>query len=275
MIDRVIRNPVRWLAPLLLTVACAGVPLSASELNGVARPAFVSRLELDAGPRSSVFRDLTSMHPRLQGLAPDEADRRLVAKLTTVSRFELSERLRFGVTRRLPNESPWTHAVPQVEVATVLQSFLTQEVPARAPDTRQLETLGADTLVEFVIETYGMKGKGGKPTVFITGRGRMAKLGGSALWYRHFSLEMAGEGDALDPLRVAQEPQRFRDALAVLIDRAAEQLAKDLQPARSAPRARSNAAAPSLADPEDNTQTADQPRNDPTPALAPGELPPP
>lgn len=274
VIDRFLRPLAVWLS-LTLTLGCAGVPLSASELNSVARPAFVSRLELDAGPRSSVFRDLPSLQPRLRGLAPAEADRRLVGKLNAVSRFELSERLRVGVTRRLPNESPWSHAVPQVQVASVLQSFLTEEVPARSPDTRQLESLGADTLVELVIESYGMKGKGGKPVVFLSGRGRMAKLGGSSLWYRSFSFETEGAEDALDPLRVAQDPQLFRDALAGLLDRAAEQLAKELQPARTAPRARSSERAPSLDDPQDGNQTADQPRADPVLELPPGELPPP
>src|SRR5690606_30004297 len=100
------------------------------------------------------FRDLSSQAARLQGLAPAEGDRRLVAKLAQgATPFEVSERLRIGVVRRLPETAPWTYTVPPSEVAGVLQSLLVEEEqPEQRFDVRQLERLGADTLIELIVE---------------------------------------------------------------------------------------------------------------------------
>lgn len=261
----------------LLLTACGHVPLSNSELNTVARPAFVARLELDAGPRSTVFRDLSSQASRLQGLAPAEGDRRLAAKLAEgATPFEVGERLRVGVVTRLPQEAPWTYTVPAGEVSGVLQSLLVEEQPQSRPDVRQLERLGADTLIELVVDRYGMRGEGGAPGIYLSGRARMSRLSSGSTYYaRRFSFRMpSSEEFPLDPLAIAQQPRLFGEALARLLDRAAEQIAADLQPngrtagARRAP----GAPVPSLDDPSDSLERPDRL---PPPELPDGELPPP
>lgn len=255
---------------LLACSACATVPLSASELDQVRRPAFVARIALEAGPHSTVFRDRPEFRSKLQGLDLAEADRRLAKKLAAASnRFETSERLRLGVTRRLPQEAPWTRTVPAAQVAGALESFLVEEVPANAPDLRLLEPLGVDAVVELVVEDYGMRSRDGRTFVYLRGRGRMARLGGGDLWRRSFDLDTREEGQDLDPLRIARDPTLYRQALAQLLDRAAEQIARDLQPAgRRAPVLPSEAG--SLEDAPDDTNRTGKP-----PPLPPGELPPP
>lgn len=250
--------PVRrssLIALLLLPAlaACGHVPLSASELHTVARPAFVARIELDAGPRSTVFRDLSSQASRLQGLAPAEGDRRLAAKLAQgATPFEVAERLRIGVVRRLPETTPWTYAVPASEVSGVLQSLLVEEQPQRRPDVRQLERLGADTLIELVVERYGMQGEGGAPGIYVSGRARMTRLNSGATYYaRSFSYRMPSSAELpLDPLVIAREPRRFGEALSRLLDQAAAQIAQDLQPGGHSGRDAQRAGTPPSLDDE-------------------------
>ena len=217
--------------PLLLS-ACAHRPLSAAALSEVSRPAFISRIEEGAGPRSRVFSGDKSYRPRLERLDPKEADRRLQVRLAqAMTRFEVAERLRATTTAKLPPERPWTHAVDAVRVARVLQSFLVEEVPANAPDYQLLGELGADSVVELVIESYGMRSKGGKGGVFLEGYGRMFTLDGDELWRRRFRADWLDSGlEPLDPLRVAKEPERYREALTLLLDGVAQQMAKDLNP---------------------------------------------
>lgn len=255
---------------LLCCSACATVQLSASDLDRVRRPAFVARIALEAGPHSTVFRDEPALRAKLQGLELAEADRRLAKKLAAASnRFETSERLRVGVTRRLPQEMPWTRTVPAAQVAGALESFLVEEVPARSPDFRLLEPLGVDAVVELVVEDYGMKSRNGITGVYLRGHGRMFRLGGGDLWRRSFDLDTLGQGEDLDPLRVARDPTRYRQALAQLLDRAAEEIARDLQPAGRKP-AVLPAEAGDLEDAPDDTNRTGKP-----PPLPPGELPPP
>lgn len=255
------------LLPIL--VGCGHVPLSASELNTVARPAFVARLELDAGPRSTVFRDLSSQAARLQGLAPAEGDRRLAAKLAQgASPFEVAERLRIGVVRRLPQTTPWTYTVPASEVSAVLQSLLVEERPQRRPDVRQLDRLGADTLIELIVERYGMQGEGGAPGIYVSGRARLTRLNSGATYYaRAFSYRMpSSEEFPLDPLVIAREPRLFGDALSKLLDEAAELIAQDLQPrGRSTVAPARPTTSPSLDDETDSLPRDTQ--------QAPAELP--
>jgi hypothetical protein len=215
-----------------LFTSCAHKPLRGPDLDRVERPAFISRIEEGAGPRSEVFRKDSSYKARLKRLDSREADRRLTVKLTSaVTRFEVAERLRATTAARLQGAPPWSRTVDPARVARVLQSFLVDEVPANAPDYQRVSELGADSVVEFVIESYGMRSKGGKSGVFVLGYGRMFTLDGRELWRRSFRADGLDSGmPPLDPFRVAKEPEHFRAAITTLLDAVALQFAADLSP---------------------------------------------
>jgi hypothetical protein len=212
--------------------SCAHSKLSASDLRKVNRPAFVSWIEANAGPKSRVFQDDRTFQARLKKLDPKEADRRLSVKLGSgTSRFETSDRLRAVTYAHLPNDvRPWSNTVNPASVATRLESFLVEEIPpAVPPDYEVLKPLGADAVVEFVIQDYGLRSANGRAGAYVAGYGRMFLLEGSELWRQGFRLDQLESGTAgLDPFKVAQEPELFRAELAGLLDSAALQLARGL-----------------------------------------------
>src|SRR5690606_24768363 len=62
------------------------------------------------------------------GVSGVESDRRLARQLSAQVRpYEVGERLRAELMRRLPNEPPWSRALPAVEVATALESLLVED----------------------------------------------------------------------------------------------------------------------------------------------------
>jgi hypothetical protein len=217
----------------LLTVGCASQRLAGADLDRVTRPAFISRIEIEAGPRSLVFREDSAYKDKLKKLEPKEADRRLQAKLTAaVTRFEVSERLRVNTFRQLPQERPWVNTVDPARVATMLESFLVQEVPANAPDYDLLSRLGADSVVEFVIQDYGMRSDHGRAGAFMKGYARMFKLNGrTEIWRRPFELDRVSEGsEHLDPFKVGKDPALFRQELTAMLDVLSGQFAEELSP---------------------------------------------
>ncbi len=247
---------------LLLVVAaaafgCAHTPLKGADLDRVVRPAFISRIEENGGPKSWVFRDDATYNKKLGRLDRKEADRRLSVKLAKgMSRFEVAERLRATVVSLLPRERPWTKAVDPVEVARELQSFLVEEVPANAPDYELLRPIGTDAVVEFVVEDYGMRSEDGRAGAYIQGYGRMFRLDGGLLWFRRFRSDaVEAKLPGVDPFRVAkQNGVPFRTELGSLIDAVATQFAKDLSPTDRA------GAAPAGVDGADDTnQTGKEP----------------
>lgn len=213
---------------------CASVQLSGSDLDNVSRPAFISRIEEGAGPRAEVFQDDPAYGGKLKKLEPKEADRRLQVKLTqAVSRFEVSDRLRATTLAKLPREAPWTNVVDAAQVASVLESFLVEEVPANPPDYELLRPLGADAVVEFVIQRYGMRSTGAHAGAFVEGYGRMFRLDGPTLWRRPFRMDGIDLGRPhLDPFRVGKDPELFRKELTSMLDAVADAFAKDLSPQR-------------------------------------------
>jgi hypothetical protein len=263
---------------VLLTAGCASQRLAGADLDRVARPAFISRIELDAGPRSLVFREDGAYKDKLKKLEPKEADRRLQAKLTAaVTRFEVSERLRVNTFRQLPPERPWVNTLDPARVATILESFLVEEVPANAPDYDLLSRLGADTVVEFVIQDYGMRSDEGRAGAYIRGYARMFKLNGrTELWRHPFQVDRVAEGaEHLDPFKVGKEPALFRQQITELLDVLAERFAQDLTPKDRKP----GGALPdgALMEESDSVNRAGRERPAPPrpadPELAPGELP--
>lgn len=219
---------VLWLAP-----GCAHRALPGATLDRVVRPAFISRIVDGAGPKSWVFRDDDSYGAKLKKLEPKEADRRLTVKLGKgMTRFEISEGLRTKTLALLPQERPWTQCADPAAVAKELESFLVEEVPANAPDYELLKPLGADVVVEFVVEDYGMRSKNGRAGTYIEGYGRMFFLdGGPDVWKRSFRADQVeNQAPHVDPFRVAKEPVLFRTELTTLLDAVATQFAKDLNP---------------------------------------------
>jgi hypothetical protein len=267
-----------FLVVLAFLSGCATTRLSGADLDRVAQPAFISRIDVEAGPKSRVFREDGAYRAKLKKLEPKEADRRLQAKLVkAVTRFEISERLRVTTTHQLPREAPWTNTIDPARVASALESFLVEEVPANAPDYDLLVPLGADAVVEFVIEDYGMRSEDGHAGAYVKGYGRMFRLKGrSELWRRPFELDQIETGaEHLDPFKVGKEPDLFRQALSSLLDTVAEQFAQDLSPKdrRGGPALPER---PDLTAPDSTNRTGrenQQPPPKPDPDLAPGELP--
>lgn len=233
----------------LVMTACAHTPLSSGTLDRIARPAFVSRIEEGAGPKATVFRDDSSYGGKLKKLEPKEADRRLQLKLAkgviegdhvvvpSITRFEVADALRANTLALLPRDQPWATVVDPVAVASALESFLVEEVPANPPDFELLKPLGADAVLEFVIEDYGMRSDGGRAGVYLVGYGRLFFLeGGGNKWFRSFRLDDIDSGQPhLDPFKVAKDPGLFRDRLTAAIKAVAEVFAKDLTPPERRP----------------------------------------
>jgi hypothetical protein len=267
------------LLPLVLALAsgCASQRLAGADLDRVRRPAFISRIEEGAGPKSHVFREDSAYGGKLKKLEPVEADRRLTVKLQqAVTRFEISERIRVNTLTQLPREYPWTRVVDPARVASVLESFLVEEVPANAPDYDLVTPLGADTIVEFVVQEYGMRSQDGRAGAYVRGYGRMFTLDGrSEVWRRPFEVDqVSAKAEHLDPFKVGKNPDLFRQALTKMLDEVAEVFVKDLTPKdrRGGPPLPDM---PTTAAPDSVPGVADQPSppQPPEQDLPAGELP--
>jgi len=239
--------------PLLLVTACAHRPLSGADLDGVHQVAFIARIADEAGPKSTVFRDDSSYRPKLAPRRIDdkEADRRLAVVLAqgtradarrqtkemrSMSRFEVADTLRAETLGRLPEEAPWRDVVDPTIVARSLESFLVQEVPANAPDYERLRQHEVDTIVEIVVEEYGMRSEGGKAGVYLLGFARMFKLDGGELYHRRFVSDDLKAGlEPMDPFKVARDASLFAARLKQVLIGVADQIAKDLNPPERRP----------------------------------------
>jgi len=223
---------------LLAASGCALMPVRGADIDRITRPAFVSRIADGAGPKSTVFRDDGSYKERLKRLDAKEGDRRLAKYLaegnkgaTSITRFEVADTLRAETLGRLPKEMPWTRVINPADVASVLESFLVDQVPANAPDYQLLTQLEADAVIEFVVEDYGMRSKGGKAGAYLVGTARLFFIGGPEVYYRRFYSDDLDAGlPGLDPFKVAKDPGLFRDRIRNQISAIAEVVAKDLSP---------------------------------------------
>ncbi|MCA3011276.1 MAG: hypothetical protein INH41_02640 [Myxococcaceae bacterium] len=224
----------------LCLVGCAHVPLSPEALATLERPAFVARVENGAGPRSSAYRDDASRYAA--GLAnrdPREADRQLALVLDkgtdtdrALNRYQLADTLRAQVLAELPKRRPWDRVASPAQVASLLESFLVDEQPAREPDLARLAPLGVDSVVELVVEEFGLESRGGKAGVYLVGFARLVRLGGQALYRRaFFSRELSVDLEPLDPVELESKPSRFGNRLRSMLLAIARQLAVDLSPA--------------------------------------------
>lgn len=245
---------MRALSGLLTAMVVSGCAVhlpAPSALDETKQVAFIARITDGAGPRSTVFRDDGAYKEKLKRLSPEEADRRLGNALTvgsldkqgelavrTISRFEFADSLRSSTLALLPKVNPWTRVVHPVKVARVLESFLVHEVPANAPDYERLKALGADTVVEIVIEDYGMRSQNGVAGVYVLGFARMFRIDGSELYRRSFISDDLHAGlPHLDPFEVRKNAELFAARIRQVVAGVAAQIAKDLTPERrSAPR---------------------------------------
>ncbi len=249
---------------------CAAHLPSPAALDETKQVAFIARITDSAGPHSTVFRDDSSYKDKLKRLSPEEADRRLGNALTvgstdkngelvarTISRFEFADSLRSNTLALLPKVNPWTRVVHAVKVARVLESLLVHEVPANAPDYERRRALGADTVVEIVIEDYGMRSQNGVAGVYVLGFARMFRIDGSELYRRSFISDDLHAGlPHLDPFEVRKNAELFAARIRQVVTGVAEQVAKDLTPARRTAETSDGAAPPQ------ETPGAEQPPSD-------------
>lgn len=264
----------------MLALACGHRRLSGSELDRVQRPAFISRIEDEAGPRAWVFREDGAYGGKLKKLDAKEADRRLAVKLQRgLTRFELSDRLRATTLSGLRGESPWTNTLDPASVATVLESFLVEEVPANPPDYELLRPLGVDAVVEFVISDYGMRSRNGRAGAYFKGYARMFFLDGGEAWRHPIDEdELELSTPHLDPFAVGKSPELYRARMVALVDRLAKRFITELSPKdrRGSPPPAKPASRELSAPPDDTNKTGKENQPPPPPdedALPPGELP--
>ena len=221
----------------LALAGCAHSSLEGSDLDRVQRPAFVSRVADEAGPRVSVYRSDSTQASRLGGSSPEDADRKLEESLKpALSRFEAAERLRSHVTAAIQSEKPWSQAVPASQVASALETLLVQEAPGSSPDYGRLRPLGADSVVEFVIEEYGVRSEKGVSQTWVRGTGRMFRLAdGGELWRSGFSGNSTDAGlPPLDPAVLSGNPRSFHEQMVAVLDSVSVRLARQLSPTNRA-----------------------------------------
>jgi hypothetical protein len=254
----------RPLALVLFAVAgCSHTQLSGEDLDRVHRPAYVGRVSDGAGPKA-------------QG--PNEAQQ-VTSMNSAIGRFEMSERLRTQVAGGLRGEKPWSNAVPAAQVASALELFLVERVPPVPPDYARLKPLGADAVVELVIEDYGVQPEGSGSRTYVKGYGRMFLLSdGSELWRAPFDRSSAGAGlPALDASALASDPGPYGAQMRALLDGAARALVSELTPPGRMGGAPTPAGSRELAAPADaptKTEQEIQKSRPPAPDLtAPAETP--
>jgi len=254
-------------------LGCAHSTLQSSDLDNVQRPALVSRLTDDAGPQVNVYRSDATRAGGLKGGSPEAADQQLQAKLAgSVTRFEVGERLRSRVQSSLQHEKPWSQAVPPAQVAGVLETFLVQDVTNTPPDYAKLKPLGADAVVEFLIDGYGLRSDKGVTQSWVRGTGRMVRLSdGGEIWRSGFSRTSTDSKLApLDPAGLVDDPQPFREQMAKVLDGAAIALAQQLN-TTGAPLDLSSPIPPTPV--EQGGGTKQRPSAPPPDATAPTEVP--
>jgi hypothetical protein len=245
----------------LATTACSHTQLSGADLDRVQRPAYVGRVAEGAGPKGDIA---------VSTEATNQAQ--LVTALNaSVGRFEMSERLRAQLASALHTEKPWSAAVPAAQVASALETFLVERVPAVPPDYSLLKPTGADAVVELVIEDYGVRQEGPTVQAYLRGSARMFLLAdGSDLWRTTF--ERAAGLPSLEASALAKDAAPYGEQMRVLLDKTAQALALELTPpGRRGGRPTSTGATElsAPADPATKTETEIQKSRAPAPDLTP------
>jgi len=239
-------------AVALLGMGCAHKSLNVAALDTLQRPAFVGRMHKDAGPKATVFTDDASFQEGLKRLTPAEGNRRLANWLSQgLPPQELSDGLRARTLLRVEHRAPFRNAAEPSRVARALGIFLTQDETGSKPNYQALADLNVDSVVEVVIEEYGVRSANGKLRFWVKGHGRMFRLqGGSVLWKRSFHAEEEESTlPVTDPFMMAKDPSMFRNRIHWMLDTIAQKFAEDLLPGQWA--------------------TVDAPKQEPSQALPP------
>ncbi len=206
---------------MLATCACTHPQLTGAELDHVQRPAFVGRLADGAGPKAQ----------GLPASGPSEAQL-LAAMNAAIGKFEVSERLRSQLAVALRGQAPWSNAVPASQVASALETFLVERVPPVPPDYNRLKPTGADSVLELVVEDYGLKAQGTTAQSYLRGYARLFLLAdGTELWRVGFERAGTSEGlHALDIAGLSSDAAPYGSQLRTLLDATALELGRQLSP---------------------------------------------
>jgi hypothetical protein len=244
----------RSILAFVLLAGCAHHPISSAALGQTKSVALLARVGDDAGPIAKVFRSDGAYGARLKarGLDEKDADAQLSKALTvgsfglkpgakktaglellspSISRFEIADSLRATLVSLLPQQAPWIEVVAPGEVARVLESLLVQEAPGTATDVSRLSTIGVDTVVEIVVEEYGLRSEGGKAGAYLVGSARMYRLAGGEVYRRDFFSDDLKAGlEPLDALAVLDDASLFASRIKQMISAIALHISKDLTP---------------------------------------------
>ncbi|MCL2179030.1 MAG: hypothetical protein FWC28_02950 [Proteobacteria bacterium] len=222
-------------AVALLGMGCAHKSLDVATLSTIQKPAFVGRILKDAGPKATVFTDDNSFREGLKKLEPAEGNRRMAARmLKGLPHYELSDGLRARTMLRLGTTTPFQNAADPSQVARTLGIFLTQDEADSEPNYQALSQLNVDSIIEFVIEEYGIRSAQGKLRFWVSGHGRMFRLqGGGTLWKRSFyAEEEASTLPTIDPFVMAKDSSLYRNRIHWVLDTVAQKFAEDLSPGK-------------------------------------------
>ncbi len=115
--------------------------------------------------------------------AGQTADKLIKALTSTMTTFELAERLRSSLLEHLPSSPPFSDLAPIVQVEAALGSLLTVEKNAGPPSFKDLKPLGVDGVLYLEVEHWGASVEDEKPALFFDGTARMFTLDGdSTVW---------------------------------------------------------------------------------------------
>ncbi|MBI5546078.1 MAG: hypothetical protein HY901_19475 [Deltaproteobacteria bacterium] len=211
---------------LFALTGCAHRQLSADSLSDVRRLAVVVRAI--PGPRVAVATADAREHRVYPTLSPSEADKQLqevLAKQVTV--FELEERIRAELLKRMPAVPPWTTSMPPADVATALQSLLV--VDRTTPlDLKALRAAGADAVLELRVTGWGVAVKS-KAGLYLQGQGRLYSLPSeSGIWSDSLDTDLAVDPEVEAVDAVALKNGGFREAIKVLVDRLVARIGPEL-----------------------------------------------
>jgi hypothetical protein len=209
---------------LFLSSGCGRYkPVDPAAVRTLRRVAIVAHV--DSGPLAMVAQVAARESGGNRMGVPEELDKRLAAALVKqVRRFELQERLRAEVVRKLPSHPPWSTAVPAVEVATALQSLLVEDRSGDI-DLAPLAARGVDSVLELSIAEFGVRRDKGRTSLYVMGDARLFTLEGVTLW--KFPLDTEDPASEGRDVRELQEGG-FRDATIELVDALANRIAADL-----------------------------------------------
>ncbi len=226
-------------AAVVLAVSCAHVPVDKAGLDSLKRPAIVARL-VDPVPKAMVFQKDASLAAKAGSKSAKAADEELAKILLkgdprnglSINRYEIVDAVASKTRHYLQRQHPWTQAIPPVEVARVLETFLVEDRAQGKPNFDRLKDIGADSVLEILLEEYGMRAENGRVGVYVLGTAKLLRLDGGVLYVRSFVSDETGTTavEGTDPLEVIARPPLFREHLQVMLTAIGEAIADDLTP---------------------------------------------